>query len=85
MTDKTHYIVLAHETASQSWARDASTLALFLGLVGFGVLLESAPLQWAGFIVAFLVILAKAGTLAKRMTIAEAREFLDHLEQGDDA
>ena len=75
-------VIVIHETVAKSWARDASTLALFVALIGIGVFLESTAMQWIGAIVGFVAIVGRASKTHNdaRMTIAEAREFLDKLE-----
>ena len=79
---RTSVIILESETVLRSWARDASTLALFIGLIGPGIYLQSSAMQWAGFFIAVVFTFAKAGNATKRMTINEARDFLDELDEG---
>lgn len=71
-------IIILHETVWQSWLRDASTFALFLGLIGIGVLLQSVALQWVGAIIAFISIGARP--LSKRLSFDAARKYIDELE-----
>lgn len=47
MKTRTH-VILITETTLQSWARDAGTLAMFIALIGIGVWLGSAAMQWVG-------------------------------------
>lgn len=71
--------IMVHETTLQSWARDASTFALFVSLIGVGIMLDSSAMQWMGAIIAFIVILSKANGKMKRMTRDEAMAFLSSL------
>lgn len=79
MTDRAT-IIIVHETILQSWGRDLGVFALFVGLIGLGVYLESRPMQWAGFLVACVSILSLVSDRAERVTIPEARAILDRLE-----
>lgn len=81
MSDKQTVIVLS-ETVLESWARDAGTFAMLVGLCSVGWFLDSQALQWIGGIMAMIAILGRVlGTAQKsRMTIAQARAKLDELE-----
>lgn len=78
-TVKQTEIVILHESVAQSWARDASIFALFLSLIGVGIVLDSSALQWAGAVVAFITISSLSAGKAKRMTREEA---IKHLTNG---
>ncbi|MEM8801108.1 MAG: hypothetical protein AAGF55_01090 [Pseudomonadota bacterium] len=83
MSDK--HIIILHETVLQSWLRDASTLALFVALIGIGVFLESAAMQWVGAFIGFTFIIGKAIASAQRdkmLSVSEARKKLDEIERG---
>ena len=79
-------IIIIHETAIQSWMRDASTFALFIALIGVGVILESSAMQWVGAIIAFITTASHMSGAHKKAskTIAEARTFLDDLESNNE-
>jgi hypothetical protein len=81
MIDKapTQFIVIT-ESIFQSWARDASTLALFVSLIGIGIALESSALQWVGAFVGFTVIMARAAGKAKKLTKEQAISFIKGLD-----
>lgn len=81
MSKENSSVILVHETALNSWMRDASTFALFSGLIGIGVVLDSSALQWCGAIIAFITIGMRGSGKAPRMSIAEARAKLDELER----
>jgi hypothetical protein len=72
-------------THARNWRYTAVFYALLFGLIGLGVFVDSAAMQWAGFVVAFLALVGMAATAEKRnkgLTIAEARKRLDELEAG---
>lgn len=81
LSSKTH-IALIHETWRQSVARDLTTAAIFLVLWSIGHFAESAALEWTGVIIAWFVVMGRVialfkGTIDKRMTPEQAREWLD--------
>jgi hypothetical protein len=73
-------VIILKETVLESWMTDAITFALFLALIGIGVLLGSVAMQWVGGIVGFIAIGSREKLKAHRMTIGEARAKLDSLE-----
>jgi hypothetical protein len=75
-------IIIKDETIAQSWKRDASSYALIVAVIGTGVLMDSAAMQWIGFLCIVVVALARGSALRKNntKTISEARAFLDRLE-----
>jgi len=72
-------VIIVRETGIQAWIRDASTLALFVALIGIGVFLKSDAMQWAGAAVAFTTVIIRSSSTAKKntYTIDEARALLD--------
>ena len=80
--EKTH-VIMVTETWLESFARDFTTLAIFLAMWSVGYYAESPALQWAGVMLAMIVTFSRAMTLVKgkmqdsRMTPDEAREWLD--------
>lgn len=72
-------IISEGETVAKSWARDASALALFCGLIGIGVYVGSTAMQWVGALVGFIVIMAKSGTVTHKLTIPEAQDYINDL------
>lgn len=75
-------VIMLHESVAQSWARDASTFALFACLIGVGVVLDSSAMQWTGAMIGFITVFARAASSrSESMTISEARAFLDALEE----
>lgn len=83
MTTKTEIIVL-YETGVQSLIRDIASTAMFVSLIGIGVLLESAAMQWVGAIIGFLTITTFATRMFRqsRYTIEQARKRIDEIEAG---
>lgn len=77
-------VIVLRETIGQGWMRDMSSFVEFVALIGIGILLDSAAMQWVGAILGFLFIGIHAIRLAKdnRMTIPEARKRLDEIEMG---
>jgi hypothetical protein len=81
MTEKTEtQIIVITESTAESWARDASTLALFVLLIGIGIALDSSAMQWSGAVVGFITILAKASGKAKKLTKEQAMRFIQELD-----
>lgn len=74
------HIMVIHETALQSWLRDAGTLAMFVMLIGIGIWIGSAPLQWVGAFIGIVAIYARAANAHKFVSISEARKRLDEIE-----
>lgn len=70
------------------WRILASNIALVIAPIGVGIALDSAAMQWAGYIFGFLAMLgfvSRLTTTSKRegMTIQQARFHLDKLERGE--
>lgn len=72
-------VIIIRETAVQSVVSDAVTLATFSAMIGIGIWMDSAAMQWVGGIFFFCWILARRK--APRLTIKEARQRLDELER----
>lgn len=79
---KPNEVIIIHETVIQSWVRDASSVVMFVALIGIGVYLQSGAMQWAGAIIGFITIIGRAGGYSHRnkMTVAQARKRLDEIE-----
>lgn len=72
-------IIMIRETLMQSILRDAVSVGCAGGLIGFGVLLDSAAMQWFGFVLAAFFLLAVSARTLKaspRMTPQEAADYL---------
>jgi hypothetical protein len=84
MSDKpekseTKFIVIT-ESVFESWARDASTLVLFVALIGIGIALDSSAMQWTGAVVGFITTTARAAGKAKKLTKEQAVRFIQELD-----
>lgn len=75
-------IMVLYETTLQSWARDSSSVAGFVALIGIGVWLDSSAMQWVGAILGFITIIGRTISLGNRnkFTIEQARKRLDEIE-----
>jgi hypothetical protein len=78
-TKKETWFVVIKESALESWVRDASTLALFVGLIGIGVFLESNAMQWTGAIIGFISLVARASGKQKNLTKEQAIKFIQEM------
>ena len=74
--EKKVFIILT-ESRWDSWSRDASTFAMFLGLIGIGVYIESTAMQWVGAAIGFIAIMVRAAGVGKKMSREEAIRFLE--------
>lgn len=85
MTDEkrpeTRFFII-HESVAESWLKDAGTLAMFLGLIGIGWLIDSSAMQWSGAIIGFIFIIATAKMENKvhYHSIDAARAEFDRIE-----
>lgn len=79
MKKETEFVIL-HESVIQSWVRDSSTFALFASLIGVGIYLDSSAMQWIGFFVAVITIMARSSGKVKRMTKQQAIDYLNSLD-----
>jgi Zn-dependent membrane protease YugP len=75
-------VILLRETALASVVKDMGVVAMFVLLIGIGILLDSTALQWVGALIGFSTIVSFAVRLSKdnRFTIEEARRRLDEIE-----
>lgn len=73
-------IVIVYQTAFQSFISDAATLATVTIPIGLGWLMQSPAMQWLGFIMSLLLLVAKAqgrlGGVNTKLTPAQAIEWL---------
>lgn len=62
--------------------RVAANVASVIAIIGVGVYLQSAAMQWAGFAMLALLLILKALVAPKlrTLTIAQARARLDEIE-----
>lgn len=76
-------VILLRETFIESLAKDVTTVAFLVGATLLGLWVGSDALQWIGGFLALVVVCAKAASAGRnaKMTIPEARSFLDQLER----
>lgn len=75
-------VIMVRESLRESVMKDISSVAALTGAVSLGVYLESSAMQWIGGILWMLVVTSRLLRFVKdnRMSIEEARAFLDKLE-----
>lgn len=73
-------IVVIRQSVREAVISDISTVVSLVAVIGIGVLLDSAAMQWIGAILGMLSVVSRASKVARRMSIAEARAFIDKLE-----
>lgn len=75
-------VIIVRETLRESIAKDVFSVAALTAAVSLGVWLESSAMQWIGGVLWILVVVSRLLRLLKdnRMSIEEARAFLDKLE-----
>lgn len=79
MAEKTKdTIIYVRQGFLTSLASDAVTFATVAGIIGIGAWLDSSAMQWAGFIMAALIIASRGRTMMDklRMTPQEAADRL---------
>lgn len=74
-------VILLQERWTKSTARDVFSVVCAFVLIGPGLLMESAAMQWAGFLMLIVIVFSRAAGLRKKytMTVAEARAELDRI------
>lgn len=80
MTEKTKVIVI-RETLRESIVSDTYTYLIAIGMMLPGYLLDIAALQWIGAVMFIITLLSMSINSKTKMTIAEARDYLDKLEE----
>lgn len=75
-------VVILRETWAQSIASDAGTVAAFAAMIGLGVHLDSAAMQWIGGILFFMAVVTRSyrKTADGRMSIDQAIAHLEALK-----
>lgn len=71
--------IIIRESVAESWARDASTLCLFVFLIGIGVVLKSDAMQWLGAIIGFFVVISRTFGMRNEMTKDQAIKFIQEM------
>jgi len=79
----TRYYVI-YDNPLRAWVSTAASVAAIVCLIGLGVYLESAAMQWFGFVLSFLTILTIFKRLAgEPMTIDQAIADLERKKKGE--
>lgn len=73
-------IIILRETFWESLASDFGSALTLIAVVSLGVWLESDALQWIGGVVGIIALGLRIANGNRRMTIAEARAYLDDLD-----
>ena len=63
--------------------RMVTSVSIQVGVIGIGIFAESPAMQWSGFVVLVILVIAVAFQSAKKdegLTINQARKRLDELE-----
>lgn len=76
-------VIIIQRPLWKSLLLNAYTFALLAGLIGIGVLVGSAAMQWSGFVLGFIVLFGRAMKADPPMTITEARKRLDELQAAE--
>lgn len=80
---KNEKIVINIQTTMQSIVSDAFSIISAIALIGSGVWAESSAMQWVGFILFFIMLLARSNIpgVYRVKTIEQARNILDKIEK----
>jgi len=78
----TTQVIILRETWAQSIASDAGTALSFAAMIGLGVYLDSAAMQWVGGGLFFLAVMSRAmrKTADGRMSVDEAIAHLESIK-----
>lgn len=74
-------IIIVRETVRESIITDTYSLLVAFAMVLPGYLLDIESLQWLGSALFMVWLLSAGNNYTTRRTIAEARAYLDELEQ----
>lgn len=84
MTEKNQTkVIVVRETVKESVISDTYTFLMAIAVMIPGYLLGIEALQWLGAIMFMITLLAMGVNSKTKMTISEAREFLNKLEQDE--
>lgn len=79
-TKKRTEVLIIRETLWKSTVSDIVTYVTVVGVIGTGWWLSSAAMQWCGFLMLGVSVIARSVN-QKRLTVPEARKRLDEIEQ----
>ena len=72
-------IILLHETVKESIINDFTSFFLAVALIGIGVYLQSDAMQWIGFILTAISIMANGLRMKRVMQRKTPQEAADYL------
>jgi len=76
-------VIIVYESLKLSILRDLFTFFMLVSVVGIGVWVGSAAMQWVGALIGFICLLAWTQEKKVRLSIVEARLKLDQIEKGE--
>ena len=82
--EKDFGIIVIDNRLLSSVVRDAISFGWLIAMMSIGLIMDSSAFQWLSGILCFAWLVSRQNQFAKksRMTLAEARAFLDRLENG---
>lgn len=69
-------ILVINESLAQSLGRDIGSFATIAGLIGLGAYIGSSAMEWAGFLIAALIICGRSQKLGKGLSPQAAADWL---------
>lgn len=76
MSEKQTEIIILRESAAESWLSDIGTALAIVAVIGTGWWLGSEAMQWAGFLMLVVGVLAFRSGRRDRLTPQEAADRL---------
>ena len=84
MTEKTQTkVIVIRETVKESIISDTYSYLMAIAMMLPGYLLDIAAMQWLGAILFMITLLAMGANKKVKMSIDEAREYLNEIERGE--
>lgn len=78
-----HTIILIREVWYKSLVSDLGTFVAVVGIIGTGWFLDSNAMQWCGFAMLLVSLLAVASAKKNHYTLEGAKAKLAEIERGD--
>jgi hypothetical protein len=75
-------IIIIKKSALDTLLKNLSDFTLIVSIFGIGWALKSEAMQWFGFFLAAIVLIAGATKDSKKLSIEEARAKIDEIEAG---
>ena len=80
-SNKTISIRVLYQSPFSSIISDAVTILSGFAFIGIGIMLESSPMQWLGFIMFISSLFSRFSKSFPKMTFEEARQYIDKIEE----